>query len=117
MSDYEIKETKKTNQVETKQKQLLNITNQLGRLTELYELDMIAREDLISKSKDLKSRKAILEDEIKKLQSEPEKKEARLALEKFDFTNASKQEQMLLIDTVVDRIELTHDDVDIYLNF
>lgn len=117
LSDYEIKAAKKTNQVETKQKQLLNITNQLGRLTELYELDMIAREDLISKSKDLKSRKAILETEIKELQSEPKKKEARLALEKFDFSNATKQEQMLLINTVVDRIELTHDGVNIYLNF
>lgn len=117
LSDYEVKETKKTNQVDAKQKQLLNITNQLGRLTELYELDMISREDLISKSKDLKNRKAILETEIKKLQSEPEKKEARLALEQFDFINATKKEQMLLIDTVVDRIELTHNDVDVYLNF
>ena len=105
------------NQIETKQKQLLNITNQLGRLTELYELDMITREDLISKSKELKDRKSVLETEIKKLQSAPEKKEARLALEKFDFSNATKQEQMLLIDTVVDRIELTHDNVDVYLNF
>lgn len=115
--NFETKENDKNVQISNRENQIKKLQSQSERIMDLYTLGMIDVEAVKDKNAPILKRIEVLQDEIEELSVTHDVDEAQDTLANFDWENASKEEQIILVDTLVDRIEVDSDDVRIYLSF
>ena len=109
-------------QIQTIEKEITSINNQLSRFIDLYSLGNYDIEQLDAKTKPLNERKLKLQKELQKLQEASKHKtdqEVLQIVETFDeaIEKGSLEDRRSLIQSLIDRIDIDNEDITIHWNF
>ena len=109
-------------QIQTIEKEITSINNQLSRFIDLYSLGNYDIEQLDAKTKPLNERKLKLQKELQKLQEASKHKtdqEVLQIVESFDevIEKGSLEDRRSLIQSLIDRIDIDNEDITIHWNF
>lgn len=107
-------------QVYDYKKEIKKVDSEISRLMKLYTTEIIDMDNLKKMTDELNTKRDNLI-ELDKEQATELKSDRRQdfyqSMDNFDWENASREDLMKVVDTLVDRIILDNDDVTIHLNF